>query len=325
MEYFLTVASVNSSGFESKVLSIHIRQRQYLRLVIKGNHCHHRVRSRTFPCQAESIICPCHFKHYISTSMCRLLHHKILTVFRFHHHDIRIVSFDKGYPFFRLLADNYFTRIFQLHTQKSANASRSGPDNQYSIFFLYFRYSRSPISGSQNVTYEKSLFVCNIIRNTVQSHIRMRYTHVACLSAVYAASQGPSSILVFTIIHITVFAEETLTAISFHVHGNTVAQLHIGNFPTNLFNHSYHLMTYGYSWYSTRHTAMLYMKVTSAYTAQSYTHYSVFGIDDMRNRLTKQCKMPFLKISICRHVILLIHSHIFKIVLQCRQYHFVCR
>ena len=61
-----TIASIHSTGLESQILTIHIGQRKYLRLIIKRHNRNHRIGTGTFPRQAESVSGSCHFQHDIS-------------------------------------------------------------------------------------------------------------------------------------------------------------------------------------------------------------------------------------------------------------------
>lgn len=49
-EDFFAVATINATGLEREVLSVHIGKRERLRLIIEGNDCHDCIRSGTFPC-----------------------------------------------------------------------------------------------------------------------------------------------------------------------------------------------------------------------------------------------------------------------------------
>lgn len=53
VEYLGTVATIDSTGLEGKILAVHLGQRQYLRLVIQGNNRNHGIGPGTLPGQSE--------------------------------------------------------------------------------------------------------------------------------------------------------------------------------------------------------------------------------------------------------------------------------
>lgn len=84
--------------------------------------------------------------------------------------------------------------------------------------------------------------VGNTIGNAIQSLIGKRNTNIFRLSAIDTASQCPSTIGVGTVIHITVPAEETLSAKGLHIDCHPVTRLHISDFRAGFFNHTHHFV-----------------------------------------------------------------------------------
>ena len=88
-----------------------------------------------------------------------------------------------------------------------------------------FSQGGSPVPGGQDIAGKQGIFIRHIIRNRGKAVIRKRYPYVFSLSSVNTASQGPASVLIRTVIHITPFAEKTFPAKCFHINRNPVSGL----------------------------------------------------------------------------------------------------
>ena len=72
-QYLLAVASVHTAGLEGEVLSVHIRKRKNLRLVIESHYRDNGVRPCALICQTEGPFCSGDFQYSVSSSMFALL------------------------------------------------------------------------------------------------------------------------------------------------------------------------------------------------------------------------------------------------------------
>lgn len=89
---------------------------------------------------------------------------------------------------------------------------------------LYFRNLRRPIAGSQHISHEKRLQICDPVRNFIETPVRIRNTNVLGLPSVDAASQRPAPLRIGAVVHPAVLTEKALPAESFHIYRHPVAR-----------------------------------------------------------------------------------------------------
>ena len=51
-----TIAAVHATRFEGQILALHLREGQYLRLIVQCHNRHNRIRASALPRQAEGIL-----------------------------------------------------------------------------------------------------------------------------------------------------------------------------------------------------------------------------------------------------------------------------
>ena len=183
-----TIASIHSTGLESQILTIHIGQRKYLRIIIKRHNRNHRIGTGTFPRQAESVSGSCHFQHDISASVIAVTKYKLLTLFRLRHQYIRIMFTDKPNSFRGLFTNNDTLRFLQHHAKQSTYPRRTCSYDKNRILPGNLRNACRPKSRSQHITYKKRLFIVHRIGNAVQSPVGIRNPDILRLAAVNTAS-----------------------------------------------------------------------------------------------------------------------------------------
>ena len=168
----------------------------------------------------------------------------------------------KANTLFVFFAHNDPLRFLQHHTKQRTDSGRTGSDDQHRIIFCNLGNMCRPIACSQNISYQQSLPVSNLIRNFVKPLICKRHPHVLCLTSVYAAAKSPAPIFIRAIINIAFFTEKAFPTKSFHVYRYSVSRSHICYTTSNFFYNSYHLMTNCYPRNRTWNTSMFDMKVT---------------------------------------------------------------
>ena len=80
-----------------------------------------------------------------------------------------------------------------------------------------------------------------------------------------------------------------------------IGGLHGSHLRTDLLNDSYHFMTNGYSWNSTRYTAMFDMEITCADASQSHLDDSICRFYERWLCFFKQCELSFFYECVCLH------------------------
>ena len=130
---FGTIAAVHASSLEREVLTIHVRQREHLRTVVKGHHGNNRIRTGTLPSQAESVIGTSHFDDYIRSAMRTLLTDKILALLRRNNLHVGVMGAHEAGPFFRLFAHDDAAGTLQADAKQGADARRASTDNKYRV------------------------------------------------------------------------------------------------------------------------------------------------------------------------------------------------
>ena len=134
-QYFITITTVNASGLEREVFAVHIRQRQYLGMLIKSHHSDNGIRTRRLPRHSESIVRTGHFNNTVGTTMLTDSHHHLEAVFRAYNTYLGIKAANKVTPRSPLFTNYDILRLFKPQALKSAQTSRTSSDNQHSVIF----------------------------------------------------------------------------------------------------------------------------------------------------------------------------------------------
>ena len=116
----------------------------------------------------------------------------------------------------------------------------------------------------------------------------MGNTDIFRLSAVDAATQGPSAVRVFAVVYIAVPAEEALSTEGFYVDGYPVAGFYVVYVCTDLFYDTHHFMAYRNAGYGTRYTSVLDVEVAGADTSQGDAYQSILRVFQLRNGFLQQ-------------------------------------
>lgn len=289
---------------EEKKNLLRIRQDQKLDKeipVIHGHNGHYRIGPCALPCHAESPVRAGHLYHTVRPTMPAVGQDEFPAVLRSCDQHLRIHPLYKPSPLRRFLAYDYPLRGLEHGAQQSAHTGRPGPDYQHGILFGYVRYLRCPESRGQDVPHEKCLLICHTVRDFRKALVRIRYTYILRLSAVYTASKGPSAQRIGAVVHISVPAEEALSAECLHVDGHPVARNNIVHPASGLLHNAYHLMPHRYAGDRPGDTSVLDMKVTGTDAAQGHLHYCVPLPLQLRHRLVYKLEPPFFYICICQH------------------------
>ena len=231
-----------------------------------------------------------------------MLFDKCLTILRFNNHHLRIMLLDELSPILWFLTDDDVSRILEQGAKQTADPRRASTDNQDSILFRNFRYSRSPESSSKDVANEERLLIAYRIRNLVQAGCSIRNPHIFRLPAIDSASQSPSAMWRSTIVHVSMLAIEAFSTEGLYIHGYSVSRLHMGNpLPYFLYN-AYHFVANSNPRYCARHRTMLDMKITGADTAQRYSYDGIMLIYYRRLPFFCEAKLSLLDICKCFHL-----------------------
>ena len=273
-----TIASIHTARLKRKVLAIHVGQGKNLRTVIEGHYGNNRVRTSTLPCQSEGVIGTCHFNNHICPAMCAIRLNIRLTLFRRNNLNLRIMHTQEASSLSRLFAYNDTLRMLQTSTKQGTDARRTCAYDKYRIFWLYFRNARRPKARSQNVAHEQGLLIGYSFRNTIQPLIGMGHTDIFSLSSIDATTQCPSSIRVFTIVHIAMLAKKAFATEGFDINRHPIARLNAMHIRPYLLDYSYHLVPDGNAWHGTRHTSMFDMQIAGTDAPKRDAHQGVMRI-----------------------------------------------
>ena len=129
---------------------------------------------------------------------------------------------------------------------------------------------RRPITRGENITNEQSLSVGHGIGNLVQPLIRERHANVLCLTAVNAATERPTTVLVGAVVDKSFLAEEALAAEGFHVDSDSVAGLYVRDSRADFFHNANHLVPDRDSFHRSRHAAVLDVEITRTDACKSH-------------------------------------------------------
>ena len=81
LQDLFTVTAIHTSCLESEVLAVHLRQRQHLRLIIKGYNGYDSIRTSTLPSELECVVCSSNFKNSVRTAMIAVLDNELMALF----------------------------------------------------------------------------------------------------------------------------------------------------------------------------------------------------------------------------------------------------
>ena len=110
-----------------------------------------------------------------------------------------------------------------------AEAGGAGTKDEHSILWRYLRYTGSPITCGENITYKKSLLIADAIGYAVQALIGQRYAHIFSLTTVDSAAKSPAAMLRLAVVDISTLTEKAFPAKGLYVDGYTVTYLDIAN------------------------------------------------------------------------------------------------
>ena len=105
-ENLCTITTIHASRFEGKILAIHIRQGEYLRLIIQCDNSDYGIGSGTFPGQLKCILPTRYFQDPIGSAMITMPQYELLTTLRLNDQYFRIVLPYKPDSLWILFADN---------------------------------------------------------------------------------------------------------------------------------------------------------------------------------------------------------------------------
>ena len=306
MQYGVAVAAVDPAGLEGEVFAVHFRQGENLGGIIHCNNGDNGIGSGAFPCHSECFIASGSLNHPVCPSMGAVTQDKLPAFFRGSHQNIRIVLSYEICPVGVLFADYNPFWLFKHRAEQGAYSGRSGSDDENCVIFVYLRYFGGPIACGKNVSDKNRLLVAYGIRNDAQSPVGMRDSHIFGLSAVYPASEGPSSVRVGAVVDISVPAEEAFPAECLDIDGNPVSGLDFLHISSGLLHCSDHLMSDGYAGDGPRHAPVLDVQVTGADAGECHLHNGVIRIFQSRLFFLQQCEMTFPDICVGLHIYLLI-------------------
>ncbi len=113
-----TVAAIHATGFENKILAVHIGQRQALRFIVERHNRYDSIRTRAFPRQLEGIATAGNLQNNIRTAMVGMLLNKRFALLRLAKQYIGIMLADKLRSGSILLADDNALRLLQHNAQQ---------------------------------------------------------------------------------------------------------------------------------------------------------------------------------------------------------------
>ena len=175
--------------------------------------------------------------------------------------------------------------MFQEGAEQGADSRRPGADDEHRIFFGNLRDTGSPKARGKHIAYKQGLFVAHRVRYAVQALVGIGHAHVFRLTAVDAASQGPTAVGVGAIVHIAVPAKEALAAEGFHVHRDPVAGADGGDVGAYLLYNAHHFVPNRCSGHGARHATVLDVQVAGADATERHADDGVSGVFEPGNRL----------------------------------------
>ena len=135
--------------------------------------------------------------------------------------------------------------------------------------------SCGPEARCKDVSDEKCLLIAHTVGDSIQTLICMRYADILCLTSVDAAAERPSTVWIGAVVHVSVPAEETFSAESFHIYGDSVARPYVMDVRADFLDNADHLVTDSDARYGARYASMLDVQVTGADAAECDPDYGI--------------------------------------------------
>ena len=161
-----------------------------------------------------------------------------------------------------------------------------------------------PVSGGKDVTVEKSLLICHLLRYYCETVIRIGNPDILRLSPVDPASQRPAALLIRAVIYKPSLTEKAFPAESFHIYRYPVPGLYFP-YPVSCFhNGSYKFMAQDGSRNRFGNHSPSDMNIAGTDRGQSHLHKGVFFIQKDRHRAILQRQFSISLIDKCFHIFL---------------------
>src|SRR5699024_7766624 len=113
-------------------------------------------------------------------------------------------------------------RRIEAGTEHGTQTCGTGANHGNRIRGLYFPDFCRPVSGGENISVKKRLFICHAFWNFGQSIVCKRNSGILGLTAVNPAAQRPSAVFFCTVINTSPAAVETLSAECLYIYSYPV-------------------------------------------------------------------------------------------------------
>ena len=277
---------VHPSGLEHKVLPVHVRERQDLRLLVHRDHDDGGVGAGDPPGHLEGPPASGDLHYGVRTpavghgaqNLRRILLRGI-------HDGIRQTVGERELQTRTVGVDHHDgPRSMRTAAHGGAQTGRTGTYDGHHGALLDVPDVGRPVSGRQKVAGEEGLLVGHPVRDGCQAVVRIGDPGVLRLSAVDAASKCPSSRGIGAVVHPSPAAEEALAAVGLHVDGDPVARRYAGDAVADLLHDTYELVPDDGSRNRPGDGTGAYVEVAGAYRCRRDADYCVPGIPDHRPR-----------------------------------------